>query len=277
MSLHSFNEVRTASETGAYSLLELSWFGDSFAAVAVARREGGLLLALPHEAIPEEALVAAADGGFPGLLGPHLEGSCTLRGARDRELATSAQVLLVDLDLAELTASDATVALSQPAPERLVEIAPFALLRGRPAWPSAEGLRRLRDSYGLLVGAQAPVRASPYATGESGGDGEAEAEDGLPLVQGSEVREVAADGAAPAPPDVGAILQELSQQIQRLTTSPGPEPRDPPVGALAKAPAPGAPSHPALFDLEGARAGLSGTQLSALLAAAGRPPVRLNE
>ena len=57
MVLVDFSAIRTASESHSYSVLEFTWFGDSFAAVVVALREGGLLVALPHEAIPEEAQI----------------------------------------------------------------------------------------------------------------------------------------------------------------------------------------------------------------------------
>ena len=82
--LTDFGELRTAVEHSDYSLLELQWNGLRFAAVPALLRDGGVLAVLPAEACTDEELAFSAEEGFVGLVGPCVNGSCTLRGARRR-------------------------------------------------------------------------------------------------------------------------------------------------------------------------------------------------
>ena len=93
-----FSDLRTAEEFSDYSLLELQWNGLRFAAVPALVRSGGVLVVVPEEAFSEEELSLASADGFEGLIGPFVNGSCTLRAARRAELQSEVQVLVVDLD-----------------------------------------------------------------------------------------------------------------------------------------------------------------------------------
>ena len=56
-----------------------------------------MLVVVPEEAFSEEELNLASADGFVGLIGPFVNGSCILRGARRAELQSEVQVLIVDL------------------------------------------------------------------------------------------------------------------------------------------------------------------------------------
>ncbi|CAK0869831.1 unnamed protein product [Prorocentrum cordatum] len=159
--LHPF-ETPSATSYDRWRLDE----GDrSFAAIPVAQRGGGVLLAIPNT-IPSPFLSAAelaaagADGGgFFGLLGPYLVLDVPLLGAASRALATTSSVLVVDLDVNELELESLT---PLPGPTLPVDVAPFAAVRGRDYWPRQSIVRLLREQCAALHGeAQVPRRGAP--------------------------------------------------------------------------------------------------------------------
>ena len=95
--LVDFSDLRTAEDFSDYSLLGLQWNGLRFAAVPAQVLSGGVLVVAPEEAVSEEELNLASADGFVGLIGPFVNGSCTLRGARRAELQGEVQALIVDL------------------------------------------------------------------------------------------------------------------------------------------------------------------------------------
>ena len=120
--LVDFSVLRTAEDFSEYSFLELQWNGMRFAAVPALVRDGGVLLVLPGEAFSEEELILASADGFTGLIGPFVNGSCTLRGSRRTELQSEVQVLMLDLDSDTLgdPESDGVLALcTEDSPQEL--------------------------------------------------------------------------------------------------------------------------------------------------------------
>ena len=95
----SLEDVRVASAGGAYTCLCLAWEDADWAAVPIAVRVGGILLAVPGSAVPEEDRAAAADANYEGVLGPSSQTTCALRGAGNRPLRTAADVLVMDLSI----------------------------------------------------------------------------------------------------------------------------------------------------------------------------------
>ena len=118
--LVDFSDLRTAEDFSDYSLLELQWNGLRFAAVPALVRSGGVLVVVPEEAFSEEELNLASADGFDGLIGPFVNGSCTLRGARRAELQSEVQALIVDLDSNTLgdPEVDGALALCTEQPQR---------------------------------------------------------------------------------------------------------------------------------------------------------------
>eukprot|EP00959_Pyramimonas_sp_CCMP1952_P394685 8269451-Pyramimonas_sp.AAC.1 len=70
----------------------------SWAAIPLASREGGILLALPGAFRSSAELEAAEAGGFTGMLGPFQLVDIQLLGAASRPLATTASVLVIDIE-----------------------------------------------------------------------------------------------------------------------------------------------------------------------------------
>ncbi len=260
------SSVRTAEECSDYSLLELQHNGQRFAAVPALLREGGILVAVPEEAFPEEELVLAFEEGFPGVVGPYVSGSCTLRGARRAELHTAVDVLIVDLDTSLLHDPTGSTTLVPCTEDGLRDLPGFGLVQGRSLWPSAEGVRRLVGVFRNLATPE-PLhhRSLPYATA----DEEGAAGSGGPSRSPRAV-------STPCPNGAGADdrLEALEAQVQALAATlearSGARPGSSTVIEAGTA-------VPPLFEAEAGRAGFSREQLTALLRAAGRPPDRLND
>jgi hypothetical protein len=258
------SNVRTAGEHSDYSLLGLQWNGQRFAAVPALLREGGILVALPEETFSEEELALATEERLPGLVGPYVSGSCTLRGARRAELQTTVDVLIVDLDTSLLSDPGQDGALGPCTEDGLRELTGFGLVQGRSLWPSAEGVRRLVGVFHNLASPE-PLhrRATPYVTAD---------EEGAAVNSGPARTHRAAPKPRPNAAGADDRLEALEAQVRALVTSLGARSEAGPGGlAVAKA----GVTVPPLFEAEAGRAGLTSEQLTALLGAAGRPPDRL--
>ena len=168
----------------SYSRWRLDEELSSFAAIPLARRDGGLLVALPAEFRDSSALVEAETSGFPGLLGPYLVTTAPLLGAANRPLVTTTQVLVLDLDLSEAPVESIGPMGDEPTPDG-VTFVPFSTRGGRVYWPHPASVRAmaqewrrihaapLGDGEEALPGAE---RATPYHTASEAAADEGEAE-----------------------------------------------------------------------------------------------------
>ena len=262
--------IVTAVDRSDYTLLELQWNGQRFAAVPALLREGGILVALPEETFTEEELALAAMEGYTGLIGPNVQGSCSLRGSRGAELRSEVNVQIVDLDIELLSNPGVDGALAPCTEASLRELTGFGLGKGRLSWPSAEGVRRLVGLFrSLATPDRSPhFRSSPYLTAESGDD--AEPRKSPETVRGPKL----GLAKAPTPADPGDRLAALEQQVRDLVDSLANRQS---ASEGTRVAAKSAVSVPPLFEAEAGRTGLNLDQLTALLEAAGRPPERLRD
>ena len=272
LGLSDFSDLRTAEDFSDYSLLELQWNGLRFAAVPALVRDGGVLVVVPEEAFSEEELTLASADGFDGFIGPFVNGSCTVRGARRAELTSEVQALIVDLDSTTLSDPEVDGALAPCTESSLRELTGFGVVKGRSTlWPSAEGVRRLVDLYRKLASPEhlPHRRTSPYMTADEG----LATPGGLPVHSGpAPLQSSATTGAS------DSRLEALEAQVRALVSSQTAllsTQRDP--GQSSGGTARGSTSVPPLFEAEAGRAGLSLEQLTALLGAAGRPPEKLHD
>ena len=161
----------------------------SFAAIPLARREGGILLALPAEFRDVAALSEAEVAGFPGLIGPCQVTSAPLLGAASRPLSTVAAILVVDIELSE--AADESIG---PLGEELlrdgVTFVPFSMRGGRTYWPHPASVRTMLQDWRRIHGpeladGEEPLpgaeRATPYHTASEAAPDEVEEEFFEPL------------------------------------------------------------------------------------------------
>ena len=245
----------TVPSAVAYSQWRLDEDLFSYAAIPLAQREGGLLLALPAAFRASAALVEAETAGFPGLLGPYLVTTAPLLGAANRPLATTAQVLVVDIDLAAAPV-ESIGPWSDELPDGATSV-PFSTRGGRAYWLHPASVRAmaqewlrihaapLGDGEEALPGAE---RATPYHTASEAAadDGEAEG-----LESGADAPGFEARGAASgprAPPD-GTLRQGRPLLVAASKTGRAAAP--PPSGAAARAAA--AAAQPEAYDdLDGA-------------------------
>ena len=107
-----------------------------FASLLVARRPGGVVIALPDGAVAPETVEAAADEDYPGAIGPHTQTVIQIKIRRDQ--FTECFVELIDL------ADDFVAGLLKRASIRSTPFEPFREIgegeMSGSAWPSGRDL-----------------------------------------------------------------------------------------------------------------------------------------
>ena len=120
-----------APSSRAYARWRLDDGDTSWSAIPLGSRPGGVLVALPAAFRSAAELEDAASEGFVGMLGPYQVVDLPLQGAAQRALSTTASVVVVDLDIAELEL-EALYPMDGGGAE---EVTPFSEARGRIYWP----------------------------------------------------------------------------------------------------------------------------------------------
>lgn len=291
--------LKCADANAEYTKLVFTWGGAEIAAVPVARRPGGLLLALPGGVLPDSVFTEALGGGYSGVVGPSVEVSVPLapddaeaEDGVDVDAPTPAEegVLVTLLDLASKGASALRVFDPDDPPALLepFDTGPAEGLR----WPSGGALWAAAFQW-LAQQDVSEGRAGGYVTAVSGPGGVAEVASTAGSDAGGE--SAGADGrgrgrgargkakakaAAKAAGKEGfdelkALTLALVGRVQALETPGVAAPQAAPAGAQPAAAVPG-PGGPQLF-AEASALGLSATEQARLLALLGPPPKRLTE
>ena len=264
----SASDVRPAASGAPYTCLCLTWGEAQWAAVPIAARAGGLLVALPAAAIPEEDRVAAADGDFAGILGPSILTTCALRGAAGRALRTSADIAVVDLAI--LQGEEGLLHYLEEGD--IDSVSGFATLRGSSLWLATRAAAALLPAWvAALEGDGQPeglaARYGEYVTASEGDAVGAVTEPVLPVSRpaggSASGRSAASPAAVLRGADGGQDVPLLQRLLERLDSQQAAGPTSSPTGAEP------------LFAEEAARVGLGRDQIVELLRAVGTPPPSL--